>query len=277
MARFRLVYVYPPTGFPERLQNLGDAPTPLKDAFIRSSRSVTWLYTEALQDIEAHGDRAELRLFIRDVSSEGDDLDVHVWPQRPHDLPGEFAHFSLPAGAQDLDADGRARLVLDAVHAAVLRLAELRGWEPTQFEKCRQHVLEHDFVYRWAGPWKSAPDRRHRARAAFVLGPEDGFGRVRLEIAERGSDEPVASSAEAVAYSTQPGFERAAKSLRWNGCAEVGMQPYGDMLRTEGEITGRSGEEGWEFVVRDAVRVRQPTPSMDLATVPEAEKKPGLR
>lgn len=275
MARFRLVYVYPPTGFPERLQNLPES-TPLQDAFIRSSRSVTWLYTEALQDIEVHGDRAELRIFIRNVASEGDDLEVHVWPARPHDLPGEFAHFSLPPGAQDLDADGRARLVLDALHTAVLRLAELRGWEPRQFERCRQHVLEHDFVYRWASPWKSAPDRRHRARAAFVLGPEDGFGRVRLELAERGGDEPVASSAEAIAYSTQPGFERAAKTLRWHGKAEVSVRPYGGNRLGSGEIAGRLHDGCWSFEVCDEVRVRRPTPRMDVADVADDEKLPKL-
>src|SRR5690242_7440745 len=125
MARFRLVYVYPPTGFPERLQNLGEDPTPLRDAFIRSSRAVTWLYTEALQDIEVYGDRAELRLFIRETRSGPSELDVHVWPGRPHDVPGEFGYFSLPAGAEDLDAERRAALVLEAVHTAVLRVAEL--------------------------------------------------------------------------------------------------------------------------------------------------------
>jgi hypothetical protein len=272
MARFSIVNVYPPTGFPERLQNLGEDPDPLRDAYIRSSRSVTWLYTEALQGLEVHGDRAELRIFIRWVPADGAGLDVHVWPGRPHDVSAEFAYFSLPAGAEDLDADGRARLVLDAVHTAVLRVAELRGWEPGQFEACRDHVVDRDFVYRWISPWKSAPDRRHRARATYVLGPVDGFGRARLEIAGRDDEEPIATSDEATAYSTQPGFERSARTLRWQGKTQVGLRPYGQGRDGSGRITARLDEGAWTFEVVDERTVRQPTPAMDLSDVPDEEK-----
>ena len=274
MARFRLVYVYPPTGFPERLQNLGDEPTPLHDAYIRSSRSVTWLYTEALQNIEVFGDRSELRLFITHRDPRGEDPDVEVWAERPHDLPGEFGYITLPAGAENLDAEGRARLVLDSVHSAVQRLAALRGWDPTQFEACREHVLEQQFVYRWSGPWKSAPDRRHRARASFVLGPVDGYGRARLEIAGRDSDEPIARSDAAIAYSTLPGFQRSAKSLRWQGKDQVHVRPYGQGRPPLGEITGRLDDGVWRFEVVEEVTMRQPTPTMDVSDVPDEEKLP---
>ena len=274
MSRLRFINVFPPTGFPDRLQDIGGDPTPLRDAYIRSARSVTWLYEEALRDIEVHGFRSELRVIIRTKQSKDDDLELRVWPEGRHDLPAELAGVSLPPGAQKLDSTERARLMLDAVHAAVLRLAELRGWEPTQFDACREHVLRNEFTYRWNSPWKTAPDRRHRARATFVLDPTDGFGRARLEIAARAHDEVLARSGEAIAYSTQAGFERSVKTMRWRGRIEVGIRPFGYTRAGSGEIVARLDDRRWAFEVTDEVTVRQPTPAMDLAEVPRHEKTP---
>jgi hypothetical protein len=150
-------------------------------------------------------------------------------------------------------------LVLEVVHTAVRQLAVHRGWDPDQFQSCYEHVVEQDFTYRWATPWKTSPDRRHRARAVYELTADDGWGRVRLEIADRTGGEVTAVSDQAVAFSTSKGFERSAKTLSWRRPDLVLLLPYFGLFDdVSGHVTATLGPEGWTFYVCDEVTVRQP-------------------
>ena len=258
VARFAAVSCYPETSFPDRLVGTEGGGHPLTDAFLRSSRSVAELYSEALVELGVEGPRATLRLSpgeqVADPGNRG--VTVTVWSAEPHDLPCENGFVGLTTGTGLLDATDRARLALEVVHTAVLELARHRGWEPTQFERCRDHVLARGLEYSWEGRWTSAPDRRHRARAVYRLGVEDGFGRACLEVADR-SGQVVARSDEAIAFCTSSGFRRSASTLRWSGSGAVSLTPYGGWPAS-GLVVGTRGDEGWAFDVRDDVTVRRP-------------------
>ncbi len=260
MPRFTLVTFHPETGFPDRLVGWPDG-HPVVDAFMRSARCVAELYSQALPELEVEGYRSSLRLSPGDRidDADRDSVRVDVWSGVPYELPSEMGFVGLIADTGLLDAWDRARLALDVVHTAVLQLASHRRWDPAPFEECWDHVVSHDYEYSWTSPWKASPDRRHRARCAYRLGPQDGYGRVRLEIGGRRSDEVVARSGEAIAFCTSPGFVRSADTLRWSGSGSVAMAPYGGLGPPSGLVRGEVEDgEGWTFEVRDDVTARAP-------------------
>lgn len=63
-----------------------------------------------------------------------------VFTEPPDDF--EMADVKLPDGVAALSAPARAALVLEVMHAAAIRLAEARGWDPAAFEAARAHVVE---------------------------------------------------------------------------------------------------------------------------------------
>jgi hypothetical protein len=137
------------------------------------------------------------------------------------------------------------------------------------FAPCRDHVLDAGLAYRWDGPWKASPDRRHRARARYHLAP-DGYGRVRIEVRRRDDETVVAVSAEAVAFSTSRGFERSARTLRWAGSAAVGLVPYAGRgtAHTHGSLRLDRDEDGWHSTRRDDVTVLALAPGAGDVEVP---------
>ena len=265
MPSFSYVEVYPPTGFPER--PWGDAPegADVHDAFVKSARSVTELYWEGLAPLKVPNHCSMLRLSCS--TSPADEVLVAVSTEKYEGM--EMGGIQVPRTLLGLTHEQRARLVLDAVHGAVLRLAEARGWDPGIFDPCRQHVLDAGLVYRWDGPWKSSPDRRHRARARYHLTP-DGYGRVRIEVQRRDDETTVARSEEAVAFSTSRGFERSARTLRWDGSASVGLVPYGGRgtAHTHGSLRLERAEDGWHSRCRDDVTVLPMVPGPGDVEVP---------
>ena len=278
MARFTDVVVYPPTGRPDRLMNWPES-TPAKDAFLRASRPVCELYSQGLRALGVDGFKSKLLLtpwFPEDEHggrrpSQGqEEIHVAVWPDRPYSLPGEMGEIHAAASVGELDTRDRAQLVLQVVHTAVRQLAGYRGWDPDQFQSCYEHVVDQGFSYTWVSPWKASPDRRHRARAVYELTADDGWGRVRLEIADRASGEAMAVSDQAVAFCTSKGFERSAKTLSWRSPEHVLLLPYFGLLDdVSGHVTATLGADGWTFDVCDEVTVRQPDgPGLSPAASP---------
>jgi hypothetical protein len=184
---------------------------------------------------------------------------VQVWGEPPRGLPSETGFVHLCASVGRLDAAARARLALEVVHGAALQLAAARGWDADRLAECREHVRRHDHTYHWAGAWKASPDRRHRARAAFRIGPLDGFGRAWLEVRDR-ADEVVVVSEEAVAFCTSEGLARSARTLRWSGSDTVGFTPYAGLVPAHdgGPLTARRVADGWEVELPEPVVVRTP-------------------
>jgi len=241
----------------------GPGTDPIQDAFLRASRPVSELYSEALADLDVDGYRSTLRLTCRTTDENA--VRVSVMSSKIG-FVDELGSIALPRAVGRLDARGRARLALEAIHAAVLVLADCRSWDAAQFQRCYDHVVANDFEFRWNGVWKSSPDRRHQARATYRLAADDGFGRVRLSVRETRSGDVVASSDEAVAFCTSKGFGRSARTLRWVGSDHVELTPYVGLLgERSGALAARRGPDGWSITLRDDVVVRRPEGGADAA------------
>ncbi len=229
---------------------------PVTDAFVRSSYGVTELYSEALWQADIQGYRSMIRLFCQHHGRQSAVVAVRVRSARPDDLPFEMGHVDIPSWVGHLDAHARARLALNVVHEAVLRLAAVRGWDRPLLDGCYRHVMDNDLEYRWQSPWKASPGRRYEARATFRVPPDDDYGRVRLEVRRRGTDAAPHRSAEAIVSR----FERTARTVQWASANQVTMTPYCGF--TAGDHTGlvqASLHDGtWAFECRDDVSARQP-------------------
>jgi hypothetical protein len=258
MPALSYVYPYPAHG-------RADSPTDedeVADVAIRGCRSVTELYSEALASLGLVNRVSELRLFIRHDPSLADVRGrVQVDPVRGG---FEMGHLSVPTDFTLRTPQLRARMLLEAVHGLVSRLAVARGWDPTVLEGCRQHALDNGLEYRWISDPKASPNRRYRARAIFRL-PPDGYGRVRLEVLRPEDGTVVGSSEEALAFCTSPGFRRAARSMRWHGNDTVSMVPYDFVPAIRGgRVTLRRAGEEWSGDVEEYMTVR-PVPDGDSA------------
>lgn len=255
MAALSIVHPWP-------AQGRADRPTdddPVADVAIRGCRSVAELYGEALRGLALPSSHTELRIFHRHDPDLPDIL-ATVQVDRPSGF--EFGHVLVPTSFADRSPDVRARLLLEAVHGIVCRLAVARGWDAEALETCRQHVLDRGLEHRWRSASKTSPDRRLEAYAEFRL-PPDGYGRVRVVVVRRHDDEVVATSDEALAFCTREGFVRAARSLRWAGSARVALVPYdvAPAIRGGSVALEREGDS-WRSTVEDYLTVR-PVPAGD--------------
>jgi len=232
------------------------------------------LYTEALKEQPVEAWRSELRIVLRTVQElSPETARLSLIPGDTRDMPAEYVFLHVSSELEPLASADRAPFALTAIDAGVRLLGARRGWDDSTFDVCRDHVLAHDFVYTWASPWKSSPDRRHHARGVYRLAADDGWGRVSLQVRPRDGCE-VASSPEAVAFCTAAGLRRSASTLRWEGSGLVGMTPYCGLF---GDYSGvlvahASATNGWQFDVQDDVTVREPdAPISELPTVPHLE------
>ncbi len=175
MTTLRRVEFYPYSGFPDRPWD----DDPENDAFAKAACGVVELYSVRLGDLELGPSRAAaLRLNLDRRERNHRDVKVSLRV----DVPGwEVGTVVLPIGVTQLSSRERALLVLDVIDAAVRRLANLRGWPAEGLDRVREHVLAQDLVFTWASAWKLSPDRRHRARASFVMNG-DGTAHVRIEV-----------------------------------------------------------------------------------------------
>lgn len=210
MPVFKVVEFWPTTGLPSHPW----VDDPDADAFTRTSRRVCELYSEGLAPASLTGRAQALRLFaVRGPDgSEAVEVEVHEHFYESF----EVGSVGVPVGVAGLAPDVRALLVLDVVHAATTKLAQVRGWPEAALEIARQHVLDHHFRFEWATAWKSNKNRAYRARAVFYL-TDDGTGRVALEVCGVKTGALVARSPEVLAFSTIEGFKRSARTLRWDG------------------------------------------------------------
>lgn len=250
---------------------------PLGDAFLRAARPVVELYSARLAALGLTAGKANLVVTLGATDQSADDVRVTVWTMPPRDMPGEMAFVHLCPSVGRLDAAGRARLVLEVVHRAAEVIVEARGGDPELLGTCRAHVLDSDWAYHWAGPWKVSPDRRHRARAVFRLAEPDGWGRAILEIAPRGDDAGVARSPEQVAFCTSAGFVRSARTVTWHGSSQVRFTPYKSPIEAldGAPLTAMVLADEWTFAEPPPVAVR--TPEVRGAVVSRDAPVPAVR
>jgi hypothetical protein len=222
-------------GFPERLWlDHRD-----EDAFARSANSVCALYSAAVREAQISTRHSELRLFCRHDSSR-DDVLVMVHPETTEGF--EMAVASLPAGIAALTPQSRARLVLDVVHAAAMRLGRARGWDSAALTAAHAHALAAGLEYRWDGPPKTSPDRQYVAQPRYVLG-DDGYGRVVVQIRRRDDGTPVCSSPVVATWGYHSAFVKHARTVRWRSKTVVQFLPDdGVAIGATGTISGSDHE-----------------------------------
>ncbi|WP_213006799.1 hypothetical protein [Paractinoplanes toevensis] len=224
MSTLRLIWVQPAMGFPDRPW----AEHPDEDAFARSANSVFELYSEAVRPAKIQNRHSELRIVAwHDI--ERDDALVTVHPELTEGF--EMGVASLPPGIAELTPQARAELVLEVVHAAATRLGRDRGWDQAALDAARAHALAAGLHYRWTGPTRTSPDRRHVAEPTYAIYP-DGYGRVVVHIRRRADRSVVAVSPLAATG----GFTRAFDcELRWRSKTVV------EFMATSGLAIDRTG------------------------------------
>lgn len=240
-----------------------DRPTdddPVADVAIRALRSVAALYSEALVDVAIPHRTQELRLL---TAHHPDREDVEGAANvDPLSEGWETGFVIVPTAFVDHTPRARAEVLLAAVHGIVSRLGLARGWDASLLERCRQHVVDRAYEYRWSSPPKRSPDRRHASRVDFRL-TSDGYGRARLVVVRTEDGVEVAATDEALAYCTREGFVRAAKSLRWHGKDHVSLVPYDAVPAVRGgELTLTRTGDAWSGTAVDYSKV-PPAPDGD--------------
>jgi hypothetical protein len=227
MPRFRQVHVWPDSGFAGRPWN----DDPDVDAFARISRGICEAYSQALPGLAVVARASIMRLNA--------DPDASRRPRPALDAPltdmvevsarflgsQENGWVAVPVGFAKLPTAQARRLSLRIVHHGVLELAQALGWDPVVFTGPLHHVEARRLRYRSEGPWKSAPDRRHRARAVASIS-DDGLGHVHVEVVTA-AGELIIRSEPFDAADHGDDLVRACKTLRWDGSGRVSTDPFG--------------------------------------------------
>ncbi|MFB9313247.1 hypothetical protein [Nocardioides plantarum] len=182
------------------------------------------------------------------------------------DVPGrDFGHVHLTTALLQVPPVERSRLALQVIHLAAQQ-ATGRGSRAT-LQRCYDHAIDNDLVFRWNGSWSASPDRSRAARPTYRLDPADGWGRVALEIRDGDGDTPTVTSGEAVAFCTLEGFRRSAQTMRWSGPDSVEVVPYAGLVGQQaGRLIVRRESGAWSSAVTDDVHVR--VPDLDLTSRP---------
>ena len=197
------------------------------DAFVKTARRVCDRYSAEVRDLSIPARLSLVRFFVHKSAVAEVSVEVNVDPTTDFEGGGIL----VPAGTADLTPQQRARLVLDSLHAGVLRLAEARGWDAHLLEAAEQQTLAAGLEFTWAGPWKAARHRRTRARPVFRL-DDDGWGRVAIEVEDRATARCLGFTGALATWSSEEGFRRAARTLRWESpdavSIEPRIEPFGD-------------------------------------------------
>jgi hypothetical protein len=224
----RTVEFWPQIGFANAPWEDG----PDEDAFVRSARALSELYSEGIRQGRVDARNSQLRLHCVGHEHGRAEVQVTVFTEQFEGF--DMVGVSLPDGVAALSGPARAALVLDVMHAAAVRMADARGWNKAAFEVARSYAVANDLQFRWAGPGKSAPGRRHTARAVFTIA-DDGFGRVIVEIRRVSDSTLVGASVQMITAGSQRSFRRVARSLRWQGRTSVQIDPGEGWTTTEVE------------------------------------------
>jgi hypothetical protein len=270
MSKLRLIWFWPGMGYADRPWT--DHPD--EDAFARGSNSVWELYTEAVKTANIENRHSEVRLTCRHEDRE--DVLVEVFPEETEGF--EMGTVLIPPGIAALTPQARAELVLEATHAAASRLGQARGWDQAALDAARAHVLAAGLHFRWTGPAKTSPDRRHVAEPIYAIYP-DGYGRVVVRIRRRATGEVVASSPIAPEHGLRSAFAENATTLRWRSRTQVEFTPGSGLAIDPSGATIRGSDHPEPIVVdlADPGTFGDPAGLPPVAYDPAAATVPAVR
>lgn len=204
------VWFWPNGGFVDREWDPGSGPA--ADAFARTSRRVTERYSAALAEWKIEARQSTIQMAVS--GTENNDqvviVELHLRP-----LGEEHTRVFVPTCVADMLPQDRARLVLEVVGSAMMRIGRARGWPEGALANAYEQTLDHNLGFDMTGAWKSNRSRKRVARPVARIG-DDGWGHLSFEVAESRSGDslgftrPVASPLNSL-----PKFKRAAREFRW--------------------------------------------------------------
>lgn len=225
------------------------------NAFADAATPVCYLYSEAIQPAALVARCWNLGLTVGSAAS-ARDVHVRVFNEFSE---AEIGHVLVPTGIADLDPAVTALLALDAVHAAMTQLGRLRGWGQSPLDAARQHALDRGLIFRTATPWKTSPDRRHRARAVRQIGiGYRGHCQMWIEVERTADGQLVQVSPQLfVLRGLHIGLDP--RCLRWNSANVVQLGSV-DPLYPNRTITLALGPPGYAVATNSPFRSAPPTP-----------------
>lgn len=191
------------------------------DALIRTGRRVAERYSELVAP-EARLARSAIRLGrLPDQSGQEQGPEAQVTITGDRDAEGLiFAGVLLPRGAASLSETERALFALDLLHQTCLFLADRADQPAAPYERARDTLLAEGLDPVWHSAWKASPDRKHRARLGQRI-CDDGWADVWIEVAQKGSNEPLGRGAIVRSSGSLRAFGRLVKTLRWHDDGNV--------------------------------------------------------
>lgn len=231
MSPLKRVDLWPASGWPSLLWQ----PSLDNDMFARTAARVTHLYGDGLAQSTLPAVRKQPTLMLLTESSGPPGADVIV---RTFASSGEIGgNIRLPEGISNLASSERARLVLDVIDTSMRSIFFGRRWSAEGLDLARRHVIDKDFTWLWRSPVTMNRSGRFAAQAHYQL-LDDGFGSVQLELRDL-EDNVLSRTAPQLAYCTQAGFVRSAKTVRWVDDNSAEFIPY----------VGAMGSRGLEVVL----------------------------
>lgn len=209
MPRFSPIEVWPTSGSREGYWGEDEGrSTPALSSFFRSARSPADQLSLVAREAQlALPNSGAFRLFAEETDDEF--VAVEVW--KPYFEGPEGGRISVPKRFEELSGARRRRSAAAVLLAALRMLADLRGVDRSVMADVEQAFAQKGDVYRAAGPWKSDPSRKMKARLHFAL-HDDGFGRMAVEIMGGGSS---LFASGLIGGTTAESFKRAIGSFRW--------------------------------------------------------------
>lgn len=192
--------------------------TPAEDAFARTSRRVTERYSQSLDTFGIDAGREAIQMLI----DQAENADAAVLLELHLQLAGEeVVRAYVPPSVAEMSPQNRARLVLEVVDTAMVRIGRARGWPEAALHHAKEHTLDHGLAFDMTGAWKSNRSRSRVARTVARL-TDDGWSELAFEVAgSRSGDSLGFTRSIKSPLNSLPKFERCAREFRWSDNATI--------------------------------------------------------
>lgn len=151
-----------------------------------------------------------VQVLIEDAPASGADVELTVFDDMSDGR--ESARVAVPAAVAELTVEQRWWLAFDVLRCTCEQLASVAGQPPGPWRLLAAGMLARGPAERRVSAWKTAPDRRHRARLVTEVRVDRPI-QTWIEIARRGEVEPVGRGPSVPAATSRHRLE----PPRWQG------------------------------------------------------------
>jgi len=217
LAQLKTLYLYPYSGWEEVPWGQGrgdrgpyDDATLDLDATARTSRRVFEAVNVGLRDLGIDSRRSSYSMSIWHSKS----ADVEVDPDLRYFTQGFVGGIAIPSGFRFVEPDLRAEVLLACMSTTIHALGDREGWDSTAVDRVVADFRSSGYKCEWTGPWRSTRDRKLRVRMSMRLA-DDGYGRWRLNVATKDSEDPFLQTEEVLGWTWVDNFIRSSKSMKF--------------------------------------------------------------